>query len=83
MTAFDTTNNDGFAMTFANGYTVSVQWHSGTYSDKGETTAEVAIWLGEKWATHEFLPVSNEDVSGWMTPEQVVELLATVAKSAV
>jgi hypothetical protein len=37
-------NQDGFQMTFANGFTVSVVFGKYTYSDEGETTAEVAIW---------------------------------------
>jgi len=39
--AFD---QDGFKMTFANGFTVSVAFGKYTYSDEGETTAEVAVW---------------------------------------
>ena len=37
-------NQDGFQMTFANGFTVSVVFGKYTYSDEGETTAEVAVW---------------------------------------
>jgi hypothetical protein len=37
-------NHDGFQMTFANGFTVSVVFGKYTYSDEGETTAEVAVW---------------------------------------
>jgi hypothetical protein len=36
-------NDDGFSLTFHNDIRVSVQFGSGTYSDKGETTAEVAV----------------------------------------
>jgi hypothetical protein len=37
-------DHDGFHMTFANGCTVSVMFGKHSYSDAGETTAEVAIW---------------------------------------
>jgi hypothetical protein len=37
-------DQDGFKMTFANGFTVSVVFGKYTYSDEGETTAEVAVW---------------------------------------
>ena len=37
-------NQDGFQMTFENGCTISVQFGKHTYSDQGETTAEVAVW---------------------------------------
>jgi len=34
----------GFMLTFPNDWSVSVQWGTGHHCDKGETTAEVAIW---------------------------------------
>lgn len=37
-------NKDGFQMTFANGCTISVMFGKHSYSDQGETTAEVAVW---------------------------------------
>jgi hypothetical protein len=37
-------NHDGFHMTFGNGFTVSVMFGKHSYSDQGETTAEVAVW---------------------------------------
>jgi hypothetical protein len=37
-------NHDGFQMTFGNGCTISVIFGKHTYSDGGQTTAEVAAW---------------------------------------
>jgi hypothetical protein len=37
-------DHDGFHMTFANGCTISVMFGKHSYSDQGETTAEVAVW---------------------------------------
>ena len=37
-------DQDGFKMTFTNGFTVSVVFGKYTFSDEGETTAEVAVW---------------------------------------
>ncbi len=37
-------DKDGFQMTFSNGFTISVVFGKYTYSDGGETTAEVAVW---------------------------------------
>lgn len=37
-------NHDGFQMTFDNDATISVIFGKHTYSDQGETTAEVAVW---------------------------------------
>ena len=38
----ETYDQDGFQITFANGCTISVVFGKYTYSDSGETTAEVA-----------------------------------------
>ena len=37
-------DHDGFHMTFANGCTISIMFGKYSYSDQGETTAEVAVW---------------------------------------
>ena len=39
----------GFQMEFENGVTVSVQFGGWTRSDKGVTTAEVAVFRDEEW----------------------------------
>ncbi len=45
---------DGFQMTFANGCTISVIFGKYTYSDNGETTAEVAAWHSNgNWMYHQ------------------------------
>ena len=70
-----TEHGKGFWITFANGYTVSVQFDKPphTYSDGGKTTAEVAVIepdgntlvrLGE-----------NDEVIGHVTPERVAEII--------
>jgi hypothetical protein len=54
----------------------------------GSDTAEVAVWetVGRKrWLkvkTLKLLPVGETDVEGYQTPEQVVALLARVARKA-
>jgi hypothetical protein len=68
----------GFHITFANGWTVSVQWNPGNYcthrnntnSDTSET-AEVYAWKGGK--TH------PGDVEGWVTPNDVADFINTVS----
>ena len=37
-------DHDGFHMTFANGCTISVMFGKHSYSNQGETTAEVAVF---------------------------------------
>ena len=86
MSEFRITNGKGFHMTMENGYTVSVQWGWGNYIDGGRTmredpesspNAECAVWD----ASGKFTPPAgwDDDVKGWMTPEEVVALLVEVA----
>jgi len=50
----ETYNQDGFQITFANGCTISVVFGKYTYSDSGETTAEVAAWHSNgNWMYHQ------------------------------
>ena len=49
MKAFNAENDkefgiERFSMKFGNGNAISVVFGKGTYSDQGETTAEVAVW---------------------------------------
>lgn len=81
MNKFKATQNEyhnGFHITFDNGYTVSVQFGIGNYSDQGETTAEVAAWsseLGQPWVKLS----DHDDVRGHCSPEDVLEIMNMVA----
>jgi hypothetical protein len=79
------TNHDGFKMTFANGNTISVMFGPYTYSDSGETTAEVAAWNEEgywmlfqdgKWIVVE----TGNEIMPRQTPEQVAEMMNELRK---
>ena len=87
--AFKTTTelgfHDGFQMTFENGCTISVQFSKHTYSDAGETTAEVAAWDnqgnwlmfdGEKWSEIE----ESSDVMPHQTTSDVAKLIYTLSQ---
>ena len=68
--------NNGFHITFENGYTVSVQFSRSNYSDQGETTAEVAAWGPDrKWVKLG----EDDDVIGWCTPNEVLEIMNQIA----
>jgi hypothetical protein len=68
--------NNGFHITFKNGYTVSVQFNKRNYSDGGETTAEVAAWGPDR----EWVKLSEgDDVRGWCSPDEVLEIMNMVA----
>lgn len=84
---FTITGGKGFHITFANGYSVSVQFGKGNYCERRGRmdevdshackNAEVAAWDKDgKWYK---LPDSNDDVIGWQTPEQVLAILVLVA----
>jgi len=84
---FNITDQKGFHITFANGFTVSVQFGNGNYCDNysygcyGEPvepsrTVEVAAWDSNKdWIK---LGV-NDDAIGYQTAEQVLAIMNRVA----
>jgi len=77
--------NEGFQMTFENGCTISVQFGKHTYSDAGETTAEVAAWDnkdnwlmfdGDKWIEIEAMT----DIMPRQTASDVAKLIYTLSQ---
>lgn len=90
---FRITGGKGFHMTFANGWTISVQWGPGNYCDnhdddlsqegyrtsgnKGSTTAECAVWPEDG----EMLEMPNGDtVVGYLKPDEVLALMVETSK---
>lgn len=77
----------GLQMTFANGYTVSVQWHNGNHCDNrykaGDTsrseTAEVAIWNRKgDYVKH---PLFHGSMLGsYMTADEVAQIMASIRR---
>mgnify|MGYP003346433659 CR=1 FL=1 len=74
--------HNGFHMTFANGYSVSVQFGSGNYCENcdGKEThsknAEVAAWdADDKWIKLD----EHDDVLGWQSPDQVLAIMNRIA----
>jgi len=89
---FRITEGRGFQMTFANGWTVSVQWGAGNYcpnhhvlpSGKSERAYEdMQRKLGEEGvlvAEAGWWKGSGDvEVSGFMTPDQVLALMVELA----
>ena len=77
--------NNGFQMTFENGCIISVQFSKYTYSDQGETTAEVAAWDNkgnwlmfdeDKWTEIE----NGSDVMSHQTTSDVAKLIYTLSQ---
>ena len=80
---FRSQERPGFQMTFDNGWTISVQWHTGAYCERKQVlvgyaedkkpaesaTAEIAMWDKHgNWYTFE-----HDTVLGYQTPDEVAE----------
>ena len=91
---FKITSGNGFHMTFKNGNTISVQFGAGNYCDNYHNdiiesmnknsceskTAEVATWdRAGNWNLKEFLPEVGDDVNGYMSADEVLDLMNKVA----
>lgn len=78
---FKSQERPGFSMTFDNGWTISVQWHTSAYCERNQlasiidsnpaqsTTAEIAIW-DEKGEWYNF---GSDTVLGYQSPDDVAE----------
>lgn len=79
-------NIDGFKMTFSNGCTISVVFGKYTYSDGGETTAEVAAWnnISGNWMLYQDEEWTELDDYSEIMPrqsaEEVANLISTLSK---
>lgn len=91
---FKITAGKGFHVTFANGWTVSVQWGPGNYAEHhmargGDDYTDRERRCGKQGsATAEvacwprdghLVNLGDDTVRGWQTPEQVLALMVEVA----
>ena len=95
MSKFVATRNKGFAMTFDNNYTISVQWGTENYCEKKHTTiyptdpmehkrwdslsAEIAVFDNE-----EMINISSDGVDaviGWLGTHDVAKVIAIVSSA--
>jgi hypothetical protein len=74
-------------MTFSSGYTISVSFSEFSYSDQGETTAEVAVWHSKEdhWLCFEdgawvIVPEGHSAVLGHQTPDQIASHMEIISK---
>ncbi len=88
------TNGKGFQMTFANGWTVSVQWGVGNYADHynttwhvdadgvcgvtGSATAEIAAWDVEG-TWYDF---GGDTVKGYVSMDEIAAFIHKVSNFA-
>jgi len=83
-------NHDVFQMTFSNGCTISVIFGKYTFSDEGQTTAEVAAWNSDrKWMLFQedrlpfdqWIVLENEiEVMSRQTADEVTNLIYTLSR---
>lgn len=77
---FESITREGFSMLLANGVSVSVIYGDGSFSDKGETTAEVAVtdskgnWYILADDKLVIFPLGSE-VNPNVTPDELVTIL--------
>lgn len=85
---FNITKNKGFHITFANGWTVSVQWGAGNYGDNyglsvfdyldqsvpPSKLAEVAAWKDGDWFKFE----NGDTVNGYINSDEVFDFMAKI-----
>jgi len=69
----------GFHMVFANGWTVSVQWHDFSYSHARGIKGDVDSPTAEVWAWKDHEKKSSAPI-GWQTPEQVCEFMQEISQ---
>ena len=83
---FVATQNKGFAMTFENGFGISVQWGTENYCEKKSfntdidpvdphrwesLSAEIAIYKDKK-----FIDLGDDQVIGWLSADEVAKVIA-------
>lgn len=78
LTARNDNFSEGFTMTFANGYTISVQFGIGNYCSRNDAdkavSAEIAIWDKDKtW--YDF---GSDLVKGYCSPDEIVTWMRKV-----
>lgn len=77
MRLIDETPQNGFHLVLDNGYTVSIQWHEGSYGHHDGSSAELAAWDRDgNW-----LKLSeNDDVIGWQSVDDALKLIIEISQ---
>jgi len=80
------TRSHGVQYHFKNGVTGSLQWKSSSYAAQAAggcgQSVEVGFFCedGGPWVTKKVIPGIQDDVEGYVTPENAVKYLAKAAK---
>ncbi len=83
---FSCLNNKGVHITFANGYTVSLQWGTMNHCEKKSMAYQTDDWKSRDCEIAAFDNLGNmlklgenEEVIGWQTPEQALAIMNDIA----
>ena len=93
---FKSTYNRGFQITFKNGWTISVQFGSGSYCDNRDlhghdmvewknrdgviTSSNAEIAIWREWNDKWYEFENGDVVKGWCTPDEVAEWINKVSE---
>ena len=87
--SFVATRNKGFAMTFENGFGISVQWGTENYCEKKSFNTDTDPMENDRWESlsaeiaiykdQKFIDLGDDQVIGWLSPDEVAKYIAIVS----
>ena len=88
---FVATRNKGFAMTFENGFGISVQWGTENYCEKKSFNTDTDPMENDRWESlsaeiaiykdQKFIDLGDDQVIGWLSPDKVAKVIEGVASA--
>tara|TARA_R110002074_G_scaffold109613_2_gene236305 strand:+ start:178 stop:495 length:318 start_codon:yes stop_codon:yes gene_type:complete len=89
--SFVATRNKGFAMTFENGFGISVQWGTENYCEKKSFNTDIDPMEHDRWESlsaeiaiykdQKFIDIGDDTVIGWLSPDEVAKIIEGVASA--
>ena len=91
--SFVATRNKGFAMTFENGFGISVQWGTENYCEKKSFNTDTDPMENDRWESlsaeiavfdkdRKIVPVGkSDDVIGWCSADEVAKIIEGVSSA--
>ncbi len=88
---FVSTRNKGFAMTFENGFGISVQWGTENYCEKKSFNTDTDPMENDRWESlsaeiaiykdQKFIDLGDDQVIGWLSADEVAKIIEGVASA--
>ena len=89
--SFVSTRNKGFAMTFENGFGISVQWGTENYCEKKSFNTDTDPMENDRWESlsaeiaiykdQKFIDLGDDQVIGWLSPDKVAKVIEGVSSA--